>query len=245
MRGSVRGSDTVRSATTEAESPHFLSEIPVGRRATADPRSLRMNPYRHSLKPAPGSNPYGRSVMGASTTMARSKRSKKTPARRAKGPTRARGGFVGRDGTAVLDRYPPKDPSLSIRGPPPASAAKAVPAPAPKAATVSSATEAPAPLIALERPFDVDDFSSLLGETSIRVTVPREDLAEVLRRASEFMGFGIYVYAITVRPTPGDLLKSFVVELQRVDYSAEKGAWTPFVDKGASDSPFGPSGTRT
>ncbi|HXW66508.1 MAG TPA: hypothetical protein VEL82_01285 [Thermoplasmata archaeon] len=101
------------------------------------------------------------------------------------------------------------------------------------------------PLISLERPFDVDEFSTLLGETSVRVTVPREDLAEVLRRVSEFMGFGIYVYAVSVRPVAGDLLKSFVVELQRVDYSAAKEAWVPFVEKGASDSPFGPSGTRT
>jgi hypothetical protein len=104
---------------------------------------------------------------------------------------------------------------------------------------------APVPLISLERPFNVDEFSGLLGETSVRVTVPREDLAEVLRRVSEFMGFGIYVYQVTVRPTPGDLLKSFVVELQRVDFDPEKRAWTPFVEKGTSDSPFGPSGTRT
>jgi hypothetical protein len=177
--------------------------------------------------------------------MARSKRPKKAPARRAKTPGHAPGGFVGRDASPVLDRYPPKDPSLSIKGPPPTTAAKATPAAAPQPAADSSAPAAPVPLIALERPFDVDEFSSLLGETSIRVTVPREDLAEVLRRASEFMGFGIYVYAITIRPTPGDLLKSFVVELQRVDYKAEKSAWVPFVEKGASDSPFGPSGTRT
>jgi hypothetical protein len=77
------------------------------------------------------------------------------------------------------------------------------------------------------------------------VTVPREDLAEVLRRVTEFMGFGIYVYAVSLRPTPGDLLKSFVVELQRVDYDPEKKIWSPFVDKGTSSSPFGPSGTRT
>jgi hypothetical protein len=143
----------------------------------------------------------------------------------------------------VLDHYPPKDPSLSVRGPPsativaaPATAA-AAPAPAAPRATV--------PLIALERPFDLDEFSSLLGETSFRVTVPREDLAEVLRRVCEFMGFGIYVYSVTLRPTAGELLKSFVVELQRVDYSAERGAWVPFVEKGTSDSPFGASGTRT
>ena len=183
--------------------------------------------------------------MGPGTPMARSKGSKKAPARRTKGRGRSPGGFVGRDASPVLDRYPPKDPALSIRGPPKGSSSPPSPAAPPKTETPTAASSAPVPLIALERPFDVDEFSSLLGETSIRVTVPREDLAEVLRRVSEFMGFGIYVYAIVVRPTPGDLLKSFVVELQRVDYSAEKGAWTPFVDKGASDSPFGPSGTRT
>jgi hypothetical protein len=143
----------------------------------------------------------------------------------------------------VLDKYPPKDPALSVRGPPPS----ATPTPPPPAASTSADPPggAPVPLIALERPFDVDDFSSLLGETSVRVTVPREDLAEVLRRVSEFMGFGIYVYAVTIRPTPGDLLKSFVLELQRVDYDPDKRAWTPFVEKGTSSSPFGPSGTRT
>jgi hypothetical protein len=183
--------------------------------------------------------------MGPGGSMARSKVRKKAPERRARSPKRGPSGFVGRDSSPVLDRYPPKDPSLSIRGPPAAHPPAPTPTAPPKAAAPSGPPAAPIPLIALERPFDVDDFSSLLGETSIRVTVPREDLAEVLRRVSEFMGFGIYVYAISARPTPGDLLKSFVVELQRVDYSAEKEAWVPFVDKGASDSPFGPSGTRT
>lgn len=144
----------------------------------------------------------------------------------------------------MLEKYPPKDPVLSVRGPPPRPEPSAV-KPAPTPSSGDAAPAAPVPLISLERPFDVDEFSSLLGETSVRVTVPREDLAEVLRRVSEFMGFGIYVYAVTVRPTPGDLLKSFVLELQRVDYDPEKRAWTPFVEKGASDSPFGPSGTRT
>lgn len=143
----------------------------------------------------------------------------------------------------MLDKYPPKDPALSVRGPPPATPATAKPAP--PASAAAPAPSVPIPLIALDRPFDVDEFSGLLGETSIRVTVPREDLAEVLRRVSEFMGFGIYVYAVSVRPTPGELLKSFVVELQRVDYDPEKRSWTPFVEKGTSDSPFGPSGTRT
>ena len=174
--------------------------------------------------------------------MAPSKRTKKATSQKTRARSGARGGFVGRDASPVLDRYPPKDPALTVRGPAPKAAPTSTPA---KPASPSGTPSAPVPLIALERPFDVDEFSSLLGETSIRVTVPREDLAEVLRRASEFMGFGIYVYAITVRPTPGDLLKSFVVELQRVDYSAQKEAWLPFVEKGASDSPFGPTGTRT
>jgi len=77
------------------------------------------------------------------------------------------------------------------------------------------------------------------------VTVPRDALLDVLRRVAEFMDFGIYVYAISIRPAPAELLKSFVVELQRLDYSAAKGSWTPFVEKGLAESPFGPSGDRT
>jgi hypothetical protein len=175
--------------------------------------------------------------------------SRKKTARARRAP-RPREGFVGRDASPILDKYPPKDPKLSPSGPPkapsvparspPPSAAPGTPTPA-----SSPAAPAPVPLIALERPFDVDEFSNLLGETSIKVTVPRENLAEVLARATEFMGFGIYVYAITVRPAASDLLKAFVVEFQRVDYSAAQGAWVPFVEKGTSDSPFGPSGTRT
>jgi hypothetical protein len=87
------------------------------------------------------------------------------------------------------------------------------------------------PLITLDRGFDTDQFSSLLGETSIRVTVPREDLLEVLRRVLEFQGFGVYVYSISVRPAASDLLKEFVVELRRVEYSPAQAAWTPFVEK--------------
>jgi hypothetical protein len=75
--------------------------------------------------------------------------------------------------------------------------------------------------------------------------VPRDALPEVLRRVIEFMGFGIYVYSISVRPAPTELMKGFIVELQRVDYSAEKQAWVPFVEKGTVDSPFGPSGGRS
>lgn len=150
----------------------------------------------------------------------------------------------------MLDKYPPMDPSLVVGSrvqtqpmQPPAPRPPSAPAPGPT--PEPSAPTPAAPLLTLERPFDVDEFAGLLGETTIRVTVPREDLSEVLKRVTEFMGFGIYVYAVSVRPAPSDLLKAFVVELQRVDYSAEKNAWVPFIEKGTSDSPFGPSGTRT
>lgn len=88
----------------------------------------------------------------------------------------------------------------------------------------------------------MDEFARSLGETSIKVIVPREDLPELLRRVTDFMGFGIYVYQLTVRPAPAELLKSFEVELLRVDYSRERGRWVPFVEKGAVDSPYGPTG---
>lgn len=167
---------------------------------------------------------------------------------------RSPGRFVGRPASPVLDTYPPKDPLLSPSGPP-----RKIPAVAPQASTPRPGAPAPAtsepavpaeraagvPLITLDPPFDVDEFAGLLGETAIRVTVPRENLAEVLARATEFMGFGIYVYSISIRPAPSDLLKAFVVELQRVDYSSAEGDWVPFQDKGTSASPFGPSGTRT
>jgi len=76
----------------------------------------------------------------------------------------------------------------------------------------------------------------MLGETRIRVTVPHDALAEVLRRVVDFTGFGIYVYEISVRPAPAELLKGFVVELQRVDYDAASGSWRPFVEKGAAEA---------
>ncbi len=172
--------------------------------------------------------------------MAAKRKAARRPRRR---PTRpAPRGFVGRDSSPVLDRYPPKDPQLAPRGPPKPAAS---PTPPPSTTATSPAPSAPVPLITLERPFDVDEFSTLLGETSVRVTVPIEHLTEVLRRVIEFMGFGIYVYSISVRPAPSDLLKSFVVELRRVDFAADRRDWVPFVEKGASDSPFGPSGTRT
>jgi hypothetical protein len=170
---------------------------------------------------------------------------KKQPKRR---PPRGRsGGFVGRDASPVLDKYPPKDPSLSPARPPrpPASPVSSLPASKPATPAPAAAGSAPIPLITLERPFDVDEFATMLGETSIRVTVPRENLDEVLHRVTEFMGFGIYVYSVSIRPAPTDLLKAFVVELQRVDYSAAQHEWVAFQDKGTSDSPFGPSGTRT
>lgn len=102
----------------------------------------------------------------------------------------------------------------------------------------------PKVLISLEKPFDVDDFAALLGQTQIQLTVPRDSLAEVLRRACDFMGFGIYVYTIRVRPGPEELLKTFIVEMQRVDFSAQVGDWKPFQDRGRADNPFGPTGTR-
>ena len=173
----------------------------------------------------------------------RSASHRSAPASRKARKSPSAGRFVGRDASPVLDKYPPKDPSLSVRGPP-VLATTSVKA-APTAAPPLPVGGAPIPLISLERPFDVDDFASLLGETSVRVTIPREDLAEALRRVTEFMGFGIYVYSVSIRPTPGDLLKSFVVELQRVDYDPDKGAWVPFIEKGTSSSPFGPTGTRT
>jgi len=172
-----------------------------------------------------------------------SKSASRTRPRRSRAP---RPRFVGRDASPVLDRYPPKEPGSAPKGPPSITLASSSPAPSGPSTPTSPASNAPGqPLITLDRPFDVDDFSTLLGGTSIRVTVPRDALPEVLRRVTEFMGFGIYVYSISVRPAPSELLKGFVVELQRVDYSAEKRAWVPFVEKGTTDSPFGPSDDRT
>jgi hypothetical protein len=99
----------------------------------------------------------------------------------------------------------------------------------------------PAPLLKLEKPFDIDEFSHLLGENRIRATVPREALAEVLRRVVEFMGFGVYVYAVVVLPAPSATLDKFIVELDRIDFDAQKSVWVPFREKGVSSSPFGPA----
>jgi len=142
----------------------------------------------------------------------------------------------------VLDRYPPK-PGASAPAPPIVVRSPTSPGAKPPTAATGLPTP-PSPLLSLERPFDLDEFSQLLGETAIRVTVPRESLAELLRRVSEFMSFGIYVYTIAVRPADADLLKGFVVELQRVDFSREQGRWVPFVEQGASDNPFGPGASR-
>jgi len=176
---------------------------------------------------------------------ARSRRKERAP--RATRDTRPK--FVGRDPSPVLDRYPPRSvapPASSLLLPlKPGSPAAPVRPPTPGDPATSPPSPASQPLITLDRPFDPDDFSTLLGENSIRITVPRDALPEVLRRVTEFMGFGIYVYAISVRPASHELLKSFVVELTRVDYSAKEGRWTPFEEKGTSDSPFGPSGDRT
>ncbi|HXQ95031.1 MAG TPA: hypothetical protein VN864_07710 [Thermoplasmata archaeon] len=182
---------------------------------------------------------------------------RRTSPRRAPAATKAPPKFVGRDPSPVLERYPPKEAGLGSRpaAPPPRPAARPPPVPPPAsptgaAAPVTGALPAPPPpaapkmLIALERPFDIDEFSQLLGETLVRTEVPREDLAEALRRISDFMGFGIYVYAVKVRPAKDELLKRFVIELQRVDYDPNVSDWVPFEETGRSDSPFGPTGGR-
>ena len=175
-------------------------------------------------------------------------RRKNAAPRSARSPApKARPRFVGRDASPVLDRYPPREGGFAPTRPPPTPLPSAPStAPTPRAPAIPSPPGGSAqPLITLDRPFDVDEFSTLLGGNSIRITVPRDALPEVLRRVIEFMGFGIYVYSISVRPAPTELMKGFIVELQRVDYSAEKQAWVPFVEKGTVDSPFGPSGGRS
>jgi hypothetical protein len=121
---------------------------------------------------------------------------------------------------------------------------EAVPPPSPIPASAragsGAAPELPKGLITLERPFDLDSFSQLLGETVIQVTVPREDLPELLRRVCDFMGFGIYVYAVSFRPAAHEMLRSFEVELRRVEYSPTEKRWTPFSERGRADAPFGP-----
>jgi hypothetical protein len=167
--------------------------------------------------------------------------------------TKAPARFVGRDPSPVLEKYTHKEnpagwtrPTVPDRHGPAAPAASAPKASSPSPAPASAApSSAPAkPLISLERPFDLDEFAGLLGETTIRAEVPREDVAEALRRVADFMGFGIYVYQIRVAPANDELLNRFVVELQRVDFDPAKGTWVPFEEKGRSESPFGPSGGR-
>jgi hypothetical protein len=173
------------------------------------------------------------------------------PAKPRSPPKAAR--FVGRDPSPVLDHYPPKDPALAPRGPPkppqaaappPGAPAPATPPSAPSTGSPGAPTGTGIPLLTLERPFDADEFAQQLGETLIEVKVPRDQLAEVLRRVADFMGFGIYVYEIAVRPAPTELLNDFVVTLRRVDFQAAKPGWVPFEEKGRSDSPFGPEGRR-
>jgi hypothetical protein len=204
----------------------------------------------------PGASGTAEEVAMAVRKKAKPKPPRASP-RRSQNKTEPR--FSGRDPSPVLDRYPPKDPSLVVRGPPTVPSRHAEPArPAPSAAPVTkppsaipstplagAAASPPKPLISLQRPFDVDEFAQLLGETSIRMEVPREELAEVIRRICDFMGFGIYVYSFRVRPTKDELLSKFVLELQRVDFDGKSGDWIPFEEKGRSDSPFGPSGGRT
>jgi hypothetical protein len=158
---------------------------------------------------------------------------------------------VGRDGSPVLDHYPPK---ASPFGTAPSSARAVVKSRAPAASppsvpptpTVSAPPGGTAGgLLRLDSPFDPDEFARQLGETRIQVDVPRDSLAEVLRRVADFMGFGIYVYEIRVAPVPGDQLQAFRLELTRVDYSAREKRWNPFEERGRSDSPFGPGSTGT
>jgi hypothetical protein len=77
-------------------------------------------------------------------------------------------------------------------------------------------------------PFDPDEFSQRLGETSIKVVVPREHLPEVLKRALDFINFGIYVYTIVVMPSPNPTLNTFVVQMDRIDFNDKLKGWVPF-----------------
>lgn len=91
----------------------------------------------------------------------------------------------------------------------------------------------PIRLGATEKPFDVDEFSQMLGETSIRVVVPREQMEEVLKRAMDFINFGIYVYSIVVLPSPKKTMESFILQMDRIDYDEKRNVWIPFDDKKA------------
>lgn len=157
---------------------------------------------------------------------------------------------MGRDGSPVLDRYPPKANPIGTPRPAPAAATPSAPPSAPAAGAPPGPATPPPPgggaLLRLDVPFDPDEFARQLGESRIQVDVPRDALAEVLRRVADFMGFGIYVYEIRIAPAPGEQLQSFRVDLTRVDYSPRDKRWGPFEERGRSDSPFGPgaSGER-
>ncbi len=97
-------------------------------------------------------------------------------------------------------------------------------------------------ILRLEAPFDVDDFCRQLGETHLRATVPKAQVAEVLKRILEFMDFGVYVYTLVVLPAPGATLDRFVVQLDRIQYNEARRVWVPFEDRGVADNPFGPGG---
>lgn len=124
-----------------------------------------------------------------------------------------------------------------MRAPAASPAPLAAPSPLPAVPTPASGAAPPSELIRLDRPFDVDEVSQLLGETSIHLRVPRENLDEVLRRVTEFMGFGVYVYSIAVRPADSASLKEFEVDLQRVDFVPARGRWEPFVERGTVPGP--------
>ena len=81
------------------------------------------------------------------------------------------------------------------------------------------------PLISLERPFDIDEFSQMLGETTIRSrsrgrTLPRRCVA-----SPTSWGSGSTCTPFGSAPAPEELLKRFVIELRRVDFSAERRDW--------------------
>lgn len=82
-----------------------------------------------------------------------------------------------------------------------------------------------------EKPFDLDEFSQRLGETQIKITVPATALNEVFKRVVDFMSFGIYVYSVVVIPSPKETLDTFVVQLDRINFSKSLKGWVPFQDE--------------
>ena len=95
---------------------------------------------------------------------------------------------------------------------------------------------------AAETPFDVDAFSQQLGEDHLRVTVPAPALGEVLKRIFDFMGFGVYVYAVVVIPSPTPTLDTYVVQLDRINFSKAKNVWVPFQEDKTPPSGGTPTG---